>query len=50
MSQIPAQVSPEQFQHYIWPYLSKAKRRLVSRIPLYSYSTQVISIILKIKI
>jgi transposase len=35
MSTIPTSVTEEQFETYIRPYLSTAKRGYVSRIPLY---------------
>ena len=35
MSTIPTSITEEQFENHISPYLSKAKRGYVSRIPLY---------------
>lgn len=34
MSKIPTKLTPDQFAHYVEPYLSKAKRGFVSTIPL----------------
>jgi transposase len=35
MSKIPTKLTPDQFARHVEPYLSKAKRGFVSRIPLY---------------
>lgn len=35
MSQIPTNLTPEKFEKYVEPYLSKAKRGFVCSIPLY---------------
>ena len=56
MSQIPAQVSPEQFQHYIWPYLYKGQAQtgqpdstIQQFHPSYQYNTQNKDLIFEMK-